>query len=56
MYGVIDTISVSGDRISEIVNEVIQTLPSSWNMQSNRVLVTLGKEQNMFWDAAMASA
>jgi len=56
VYGVTDTISVSDDRIIEIVNEVIQTLPSSWNMQSTRILVTLGKEHKKFWDAVMAAA
>lgn len=56
VYGVTDTVSVSDDRIIEIVNEVIQTLPSSWNMQSTRILVTLGKEHKKFWDAVMAAA
>ncbi|OKL62269.1 hypothetical protein UA08_02870 [Talaromyces atroroseus] len=56
VYGVTDNVSVSDDRIIEIVNEVIQTLPSSWNMQSTRILVTLGKEHKKFWDAVIAAA
>lgn len=56
VYGVNDDVSVSDDRIIEIVNEVIQTLPSSWNMQSTRILVTLGKEHKRFWDAVIAAA
>lgn len=53
VYGVTDTISVSDDRIIEIVNQVIQSLPSSWNMQSTRILVTLGKEHKRFWDVVI---
>ncbi|KAI9040774.1 uncharacterized protein KD926_007717 [Aspergillus affinis] len=56
VYGVTDTIAVSDDRIIDIVNEVIQTMPSSWNMQSTRILVTLGKEHKRFWDAVIAAA
>ncbi|KAJ5573865.1 uncharacterized protein N7459_008292 [Penicillium hispanicum] len=56
VYGVTDKISVSDDRIVEIVNEVIQTMPSAYNMQSTRILVTLGKEHTKFWDTILASA
>lgn len=56
VYGVTDNISVSDDRILEIVNEVIQTMPSSWNSQSTRILVTLGKEHKKLWDTVIASA
>ena len=56
VYGVTDSISVSDDRIIEIVNEVIQTLPSSWNMQSTRILITIGKEHKRFWDTIIAAA
>ncbi|KAJ5094048.1 hypothetical protein N7456_009909 [Penicillium angulare] len=51
VYGVTDEVSVSDDRIVEIVNEVIQSAPSSWNMQSTRILVTLKKEHEKLWDA-----
>lgn len=54
--GVTDNVSVSDGRIIEIVNEVIQALPSSWNMQSTSILVTLGKEHKRFWDAIIAAA
>ncbi|PCH01686.1 Hypothetical protein PENO1_041760 [Penicillium occitanis (nom. inval.)] len=56
VYGVTDNISVSDDRIIEIVNQVMQSLPSSWNMQSTRILVTLGKEHKRFWDAVINAA
>lgn len=56
VYGVSDKISVSDDRILEIVNETIQTIPSSWNMQSTRIVVTLGKEHQKLWDAISTSA
>ncbi|KAJ5287586.1 hypothetical protein N7478_003272 [Penicillium angulare] len=56
VYGVTDQVSVSDDRIVEIVNEVIQTVPSSWNMQSTRILVTLKKEHEKLWDAITDAA
>ncbi|KAJ5715303.1 uncharacterized protein N7483_012484 [Penicillium malachiteum] len=56
VYGVTDNILVNDDRIIEIVNEVIQTMPSSWNVQSTRILVTLGKEHKRFWDAVTTAA
>lgn len=56
VYVVTDNISVSDDRIIEIVNQVIQTLPSSWNIQSTRILVTLGKEHKRFWDVVIDAA
>lgn len=56
VYGVTDDISVSDDRIIEIVNQVIQSLPSSWNMQSTRILLTLGKEHKRFWDTVIDAA
>jgi hypothetical protein len=56
VYGVTDNVSVSDDRIIEIVNEVIQTIPSSWNSQSTRIVVTLGKEHKKFWDVVIATA
>lgn len=56
IYGVTDDVSVSDDRIIEIVNEVIQTIPSSWNMQSTRIVVTLGEAHKKFWDAVINAA
>lgn len=56
VYGVTDKVPVSDDRIIEIVNQIIQTMPSSWNMQSTRILVTLGTEHKKFWDTVIAAA
>ncbi|CAL5873005.1 uncharacterized protein PFLUO_LOCUS7274 [Penicillium psychrofluorescens] len=56
VYGLTDNVSVSDDRIVEIVNEVIQTCPSPWNMQSTRILVTLGKENKRLWNTVIAGA
>lgn len=55
VYGVTDNISISDDRIIEIVNEVIQTMPSPYNMQSTRIVVTLGKEHKRFWDTVITA-
>lgn len=53
VYGVTDKITVPDERIVEIVDEVIQSAPSSWNVQSTRILVTLGKEHKRFWDTVI---
>ena len=56
VYGVTDKVAVSNDRIVEIANAVIQTCPSAWNMQSTRMLITLGQEHKHFWDTVITSA
>ena len=56
VYGVTDKITIPDERIIEIVNEVIQSAPSSWNVQSTRILVTLGKEHKRFWNTVIDSA
>jgi predicted oxidoreductase (fatty acid repression mutant protein) len=56
VYGVTDDVAVSDDRILEIANAVIQTCPSAWNMQSTRMLISLGQEHKHFWNTVIASA
>lgn len=54
--GVNDRITTSDERITDIVNAVIQTCPSAWNMQSTHILITLGKEHKHFWNTVTISA
>jgi uncharacterized protein len=42
--------SVSTDRIQEIVKEAVQHVPTSFNSQSNRVVVLFGAEHDKLWD------
>lgn len=39
-------------RIQEIVAALIDHVPSSWNSQSNRVLVLFGAEHEKLWEMA----
>jgi hypothetical protein len=56
VYGVTDEVAISNDRIVEIAHAVIQSCPSAWNMQSTRMLITLGAEHKNFWNTVISSA
>ncbi|KAI1776426.1 Nitroreductase [Hypoxylon cercidicola] len=45
-------LAISTDRIQEIVKESVLNIPSSFNSQSNRVLVLFGAEHDKLWDFA----
>ncbi|KAL7625162.1 type II nitroreductase [Parahypoxylon ruwenzoriense] len=51
-YGLNKELPVSKDRIQEIVKEALAHVPSSFNSQSNRVLVLFGAEHDKFWNFA----
>lgn len=40
----------SDERISELVSEAVQHVPSSFNSQSSRVVILLGDEHERLWD------
>ena len=49
-YPLSKDLSISKERIQEIVKEAIQHVPSSFNSQTNRVLVLFGAEHDKLWD------
>ncbi|KAB2571261.1 putative nitroreductase family protein [Lasiodiplodia theobromae] len=49
-YQLNNTSPVSDERIKEIVNDVVLSVPSSFNSQSARVVVLLKGEHEKFWD------
>ena len=49
-YALSKELSVSTDRVQEIVKESLREVPSSFNSQSNRVVVLFGAEHEKFWD------
>ncbi|KAI1500537.1 Nitroreductase-like protein [Biscogniauxia marginata] len=49
-YALNKTLPVSASRIQEIVEEAIQQVPSSFNSQSNRVVILFGAEHDKFWN------
>ncbi|KAI1639690.1 Nitroreductase-like protein [Biscogniauxia mediterranea] len=49
-YALNKELPISKERIQEIVSEAVQQVPSSFNSQSNRVVVLFGAEHDKFWD------
>lgn len=45
--------SITTARVQEIVKEALLHVPSSFNSQSNRVLVLFGAEHDKFWDITL---
>jgi predicted oxidoreductase (fatty acid repression mutant protein) len=43
-------LTITPARIQELVAEALQHVPSSFNSQSNRVVVLFGAEHDKFWD------
>ncbi|KAK4191414.1 Nitroreductase-like protein [Podospora australis] len=50
IYTLDKNLPISTDRVQEIVQRLLQDIPSSFNSQSNRVLVLFGAEHDKFWD------
>lgn len=42
----------SDEKILEVVRQAVKHVPSSFNSQSNRVIVLLGEQHNKLWDIA----
>ncbi|OTB07686.1 hypothetical protein M426DRAFT_317594 [Hypoxylon sp. CI-4A] len=51
-YALNKDLTISKERIQEIVKEAILHAPSSFNSQSNRVLVLFGADHDKLWDFA----
>lgn len=49
-YALNKDLTVSTDRVQEVVKESLREVPSSFNSQSNRVVVLFGAEHDKFWD------
>jgi len=50
IYTLNKELTITPARIQEIVTEALQHVPSSFNSQSNRVVVLFGAEHDKFWD------
>jgi len=48
-YALTKDLPVSKDRVETIVKEILRETPSSFNSQSNRVIVLFGAEHEKFW-------
>lgn len=52
VYGLNKTLPVPASRIHELVRQTTLHTPSSFNSQSNRVVVLLGADHDRLWDIA----
>lgn len=50
IYALSKESSISDERIQEVVEAMVKDTPSSFNSQSSRVVVLLGKEHDALWD------
>ncbi|KAH6840997.1 Nitroreductase-like protein [Chaetomium sp. MPI-CAGE-AT-0009] len=50
-YPLNKTLPIPTGRVQNIIGEALQQVPSSFNSQSNRVVVLFGAEHDKFWDA-----
>ncbi|KAL1900216.1 type II nitroreductase [Sporothrix stenoceras] len=48
-YALTKDLPITKDRVQEIVKEALRETPSSFNSQSNRVIVLFGDEHDKFW-------
>lgn len=49
-YPLSKDLSIQPDKIQEIVKALLQEVPSSFNSQSNRVIVLFGADHEKLWD------
>lgn len=49
-YALDKNLPVSRERIESIVRDAIQTVPSAFNSQTNRVVILFGDEHDKLWD------
>jgi hypothetical protein len=50
MYAIGKELTVSEERVIEIVQEAVKHTPSSFNSQSGRAVVLFGEQHNKLWD------
>lgn len=56
LYALTNESTISGDRIEEIISEVVKHTPSPFNSQTARLLVLLKAEHEKLWDIALEIA
>jgi len=54
-YGISKEVSVTNDRIEEIISEAVKHTPSAFNSQSARVMILLGENHDRLWEITKES-
>lgn len=50
IYGLSKEVSISNEKILELVNHAVKYSPTAFNSQSSRVIVLLGEHHDRLWD------
>lgn len=50
IYGINKEITISNEKIQELINHAVKYTPSAFNSQSARVLVLLGEQHDKLWN------
>lgn len=50
IYSIDKNVTISNERILDIINEAVKYTPSAFNSQSGRVIVLFGKNHDRLWD------
>lgn len=54
-YGISKEVSVTNERIEEIISEAVKHTPSAFNSQSARVMILLGESHDRLWEITKES-
>ncbi len=49
IYAISDAVTLSDERITEVIGHAVQNVPTAFNSQSTRVAVLLGEEHKKLW-------
>jgi hypothetical protein len=49
-YSLSDTLPIDKEKVTSLIGELIQAVPSAYNSQSNRAVVLFGEQHTELWD------
>lgn len=52
-YGISKEVSISDDKIKEVIEHAVKYTPSAFNSQSTKVVVLLGEQHDKLWNITM---
>jgi predicted oxidoreductase (fatty acid repression mutant protein) len=53
LYALDEKVTVSDERIIELIKNAVQHVPSAFNSQSSRVIILIGDKHKKLWDIAL---
>ncbi len=55
VYGIAGDIPLTDDALDEMLRDIIKTVPSAYNMQSQRLVLLLGEKHARLWEIVLES-